>query len=108
MRNSLYLAAVGALISFALGDMVESAHATGNYVVHFHGTRAQVRSACGGADDTKTEGGNYTSCSSGTTGNSVTCDDKGNCTGTYTGLVRGGGIKIPRANAASVGGILAP
>lgn len=108
MRNSLYLAAAGAVISFALGAMVDSACANNVSVVHFHGTRAQVRSACG-AGDSKTEGGNYTSCTSGTTGNSVTCDSKGNCTGFYTAaVVPGGGTKIPRATPTSIGGILAP
>jgi hypothetical protein len=105
MRKLLCLAAV---VSFALGETMASAFAE-NYIVHFHGTRAQVRSACARGGDTASEGGNYTSCISGNTGNSVTCDSKGNCTGTYTAAkANGGGHTGPKANPASIGAVLAP
>ena len=66
---------------------VPSASATA-YSVTFKGTRDQVRKACADLGQTAAEGANYTACGNTKNGNTVTCDDKGKCTGRYSAAVR--------------------
>lgn len=84
-RKALRSAAIWSAAFFVLAATTGAAFAT-RYSITFHGTRAQVRSACAKVGGMTEEGANYTACSNPTSGNTVTCDNKGVCTGGYTAI----------------------